>query len=128
ADGRGLHAASAAEGGVGVSADARPSVVITGMGLVSAAGCDVARAWERLVSGCSAVRPIERFDASRYPSRMAAAVDGGELARFRLSGVWRDRGRIATYAAVAAGQAIAGATPDAPPLDREPRPRPPPPP
>ena len=43
-------------------------------GLVSAAGATIDQAWARLVAGESAVKPIQRFDVSSYPSRMAAEI------------------------------------------------------
>jgi 3-oxoacyl-[acyl-carrier-protein] synthase II len=82
-------------------------VVITGMGIVSAAGCDLATFRRTLVSGRSPVRRIRRFDVSGYPSQIAAEIDDAEFSeRFELPPLWADRGRIARYAAVAAAQAI----------------------
>ena len=39
-------------------------VVITGMGVVSAVGCDVATFWANLLAGRSGIGPITRFDAT----------------------------------------------------------------
>lgn len=47
-------------------------VVVTGLGAVTALGPDVASTWAGLVAGRSGVRPIESFDASRLPVRIAA--------------------------------------------------------
>ena len=49
-------------------------VVVTGMGMVTALGNDVASTWEGLVAGRSGVRTIESFDPSRVASRIAAEV------------------------------------------------------
>ena len=49
-------------------------VVITGMGMVSALGSDVATTWDGLVAGRSGVRAIENIDASRLGVRIAAEV------------------------------------------------------
>lgn len=49
-------------------------VVVTGMGMVSALGNDVASTWEGLVAGRSGVRTISTFDPSRLTSRMAGEV------------------------------------------------------
>ena len=87
----------------------RRRVAITGLGLVSAIGCDVEAAWRRLLSGASAVRPIERFDVSEFPSRVAAEVGHGELPHEALAPWCRHRGRIARYAASAAAAAVADA-------------------
>ena len=48
------------------SAVPRPRVVVTGLGMVSAAGNGVDAAWDVLRSGKSALAPIESFDASAY--------------------------------------------------------------
>ena len=49
-------------------------VVVTGMGVISPVGNDVATFWENLIAGKSGIRPIERFDVSQYPTRIAAQV------------------------------------------------------
>lgn len=51
-------------------------VVITGVGLVTPLGNDVATTWANLVAGRSGVGPITRFDASDLPVRIAAEVRG----------------------------------------------------
>jgi 3-oxoacyl-[acyl-carrier-protein] synthase II len=57
-------------------------VVVTGMGMVTALGNDVASTWEGLTAGRSGIRTIESFDPSRLTSRMA-----GEIHGFDASGV-----------------------------------------
>jgi 3-oxoacyl-[acyl-carrier-protein] synthase II len=49
-------------------------VVVTGMGLVTALGNDVASTWQGLVDGRSGIRTISAFDPSRLTSQMAAEV------------------------------------------------------
>jgi 3-oxoacyl-[acyl-carrier-protein] synthase II len=49
-------------------------VVVTGMGLVTALGNDVASTWEGLVAGRSGIRTITAFDPSRVASRIAGQV------------------------------------------------------
>ena len=49
-------------------------IVVTGMGMVTALGNDVASTWDGLVAGRSGVRTIEAFDPSRLTSRIAAEV------------------------------------------------------
>jgi len=49
-------------------------VVITGMGVVSAVGCDVATFWANLLAGRSGIGPITRFDATGCRCRVAAEV------------------------------------------------------
>ena len=52
----------------------RRRVVVTGMGMVTGLGNDVASTWAGLVAGRSAVRTIASFDPSRLTSRIAAEV------------------------------------------------------
>jgi 3-oxoacyl-[acyl-carrier-protein] synthase II len=49
-------------------------VVVTGLGLVTPLGNDVARNWDNLVAGRSAIGAISRFDASALPVRIAGEV------------------------------------------------------
>lgn len=56
--------------------DPKKRVVITGMGLVSVFGNDVEKYYERLLEGESGVGPIDRFDASGFPTRFAGQIRG----------------------------------------------------
>jgi 3-oxoacyl-[acyl-carrier-protein] synthase II len=98
----------------------RRRVVVTGLGVVSAAGCDVETFWASLVAGRSAIGSIRRFDASAYPSRIAAEVDERLLGAEDEADVAgrTPRSRIARFAARAAGSAIADAKLAAEPIDR----------
>ena len=49
-------------------------VVVTGMGIVSPLGAGLEAVWARLINGESGAGPIEHFDASGMPCRIAAAV------------------------------------------------------
>ena len=53
-------------------------VVITGMGLASPLGCDIASFWDRLVAGESGVDGIARFCADDLPVRFAGEVKDWE--------------------------------------------------
>lgn len=50
---------------------ARVRVVVTGLGMVSAAGTGVATGWSTLTAGESALRPIELFDGAPYGGQLA---------------------------------------------------------
>lgn len=49
-------------------------IAITGLGIVSPSGIDERKFWANIKAGRSAVKKIERFDASRYPSHIAGQV------------------------------------------------------
>ncbi|MGH8851472.1 MAG: beta-ketoacyl-[acyl-carrier-protein] synthase family protein [Casimicrobiaceae bacterium] len=55
---------------------ARRRVAITGLGLVTPVGNDVASTWDALREGRSGVAPISIFDASGFSTRIAAEVKG----------------------------------------------------
>ncbi|APZ43648.1 beta-ketoacyl-ACP synthase II [Acidihalobacter ferrooxydans] len=49
-------------------------VVVTGLGIVSPVGSQLATAWENILAGRSGITAIEHFDASASPVRISAAV------------------------------------------------------
>jgi 3-oxoacyl-[acyl-carrier-protein] synthase II len=51
-------------------------VVVTGLGIVSPVGSQVAEVWDNVVHGRSAIGPITRFDASAYPTRFGGETRG----------------------------------------------------
>ena len=53
---------------------ARRRVVITGLGIVSPVGNSVSEAWDNIVNGRSSITEITRFDASKFPVRIAGEV------------------------------------------------------
>lgn len=46
------------------------------MGLVSVFGNEVDRFYERLLEGESGIKPIDRFDASKFPTKFAGQIKG----------------------------------------------------
>lgn len=56
--------------------------VVTGLGVVSPFGVGLPPLWEGLIAGRSAVGPITLFDASAFPTRIAAEVKGFEPKAF----------------------------------------------
>ncbi len=85
----------------------RRRVVITGIGSINPMGHDVETVWRGLKEGSSGVGYTTIFDASRFPTRIAAEVkdwdvsDAGEDTE-----KWRFRGRHTRFAAGAAKQAV----------------------
>ena len=49
-------------------------VVVTGMGIVSPLGNDLASSWDAIVNGRSGIGPVTHFDASAFPTRIAGLV------------------------------------------------------
>jgi 3-oxoacyl-[acyl-carrier-protein] synthase II len=54
-------------------------VVITGIGLVTPVGHDIETVWKRLLNGESGVGPITLFDASNFPTKIAAEVKNYDI-------------------------------------------------
>jgi 3-oxoacyl-[acyl-carrier-protein] synthase II len=83
----------------------RREVVVTGLGVASAAGCDVAAFWERVRTGTSAVRHAvarsERAPAALYE----AGVDDGELDNVASALGVRSTERVVRLGSVACRQA-----------------------
>ena len=53
-------------------------VVVTGLGLVTPIGTGVELTWKRLLEGRSGITPIEKFDVSDLPAKVAAHVVRGD--------------------------------------------------
>ena len=54
--------------------DPSQRIVVTGMGIASCFGNDVDTFYDKLLSGTSAVGAIDRFDASEFPTNVAAQI------------------------------------------------------
>ena len=84
-------------------------VAITGLGVVSPLGHDVQSTWQNLLAGQSGIAEIQQFDASAFPTHIAAEVKSfqpafkpkGKHTRFAMS--------FTSYALDAAHQAFADA-------------------
>ena len=57
-------------------------VVVTGLGIVSPVGNDVATAWKNIREGVSGIGPVTHFDASTFPTRIAGEVRDFDPAKF----------------------------------------------
>jgi 3-oxoacyl-[acyl-carrier-protein] synthase II len=53
----------------------RPTVVVTGMGLVTSLGAGKTENWSKLVAGKSGIRAITRFSTENFKTRIAGTVD-----------------------------------------------------
>ena len=57
-------------------------VVVTGLGIISPVGNDVATAWANITAGRSGIGPITHFDASTFPTRIAGEVRDFDPAQY----------------------------------------------
>ncbi|KTD08005.1 beta-ketoacyl-[acyl-carrier-protein] synthase family protein [Legionella jamestowniensis] len=89
-------------------------VAITGLGIVSPLGNDVHSTWQNLMAGQSGIAEIKHFDASGFPTRIAAEVKGFQLNPCIKGKHNRFAMPFTQYALEAAYQAFddAGITPD----------------
>jgi 3-oxoacyl-[acyl-carrier-protein] synthase II len=81
-------------------------VVITGLGMISPLGLDVASNWESLITGKSGINNITLFDASKYPTRFAGEVKGFEPTSYVNRKEARRMDRFAQLAVAASQQAV----------------------
>jgi len=81
-------------------------VVVTGMGVVAPNGIGIENFWDSLIHGRSGVRRITHFDASTYPSQIAAEVpdfDPSDYMDYRLT---KRLGRFAQFSLAASQMAV----------------------
>jgi 3-oxoacyl-[acyl-carrier-protein] synthase II len=81
-------------------------VVITGMGVVAPNGIGIENFWDSLVHGRSAVRKITRFDASSYPSQIAAEVPDFDPTDYTNPKTARRSDRFAHFCVASASLAL----------------------
>jgi 3-oxoacyl-[acyl-carrier-protein] synthase II len=63
----------------------RRRVVVTGLGIISPVGNDIAAAWDSILNARSGIARVTRFDASALPARIAGEVKDFDVTR-HLSG------------------------------------------
>src|SRR5947209_1397895 len=82
-------------------------VVVTGMGMVTPVGRDLESTWSSLQEGRSGVGPISLFNASSFPTKIAAEARGFDLADYVSdAGRWREYCRNTQFAIAAARMAV----------------------
>lgn len=85
----------------------RRRVVITGIGCINPLGNDIETMWSGLKEGKSGVGPTTIFDASRFPTRIAAEIKNWDITDSGEDGkIWGERARHTRFAAGAAKQAV----------------------
>jgi 3-oxoacyl-[acyl-carrier-protein] synthase II len=83
-------------------------VVVTGLGLISSLGNNVASNWKNLCEGVSGIGPLQTFDVSAYDARIASEVKGFDPLSFGMTP--KDAKRLekfVLYALASTKQAIA---------------------
>ena len=81
-------------------------VVVTGLGVVSPIGAGKEAFWKSLIAGISGVSTISLFDASAYPTQIAAEVKDFNPTDFIEPKESRRMDRFSQFAVVAAGMAL----------------------
>src|SRR5947209_15299281 len=82
-------------------------VVVTGMGMVTPVGRDLESSWSSLQEGRSGVGMISLFDASSFPTKIAAEAKSFDLAEYVQDAPrWREHCRNTLFAIAAARMAI----------------------
>ncbi len=81
-------------------------VVVTGMGVITPVGNDVATTWRALLDGKSGAGPITRFDASNFPVRFACEVKNFDPLRYMEKKEAKRADQFTQYAVAAARQAM----------------------
>jgi 3-oxoacyl-[acyl-carrier-protein] synthase II len=81
-------------------------VVVTGMGIVSPVGNDVAAAWASIVAGQSGIRPVTRFDTASFPVHFGGEIRDLDLAPYITAKEARRMDAFMQYGVVAGMQAM----------------------
>ncbi|HLJ10817.1 MAG TPA: beta-ketoacyl-ACP synthase II [Planctomycetaceae bacterium] len=83
-------------------------VVVTGIGAITPVGSDVESMWKVLREGGSGIGRITHFDASKFPTKIAAEVKDFDLGRYVDDPArYAYAGRNVTFAIAAATEAVA---------------------
>jgi beta-ketoacyl-acyl-carrier-protein synthase II len=82
-----------------------PRVVITGLGVISALGLNVASTWAKLIAGQSGLGPITLFDAGDYDVKIAGEAHGFDPLQFMTSKDARRTDRFVQFALAALKEA-----------------------
>ncbi len=86
----------------------RRRVVVTGIGWVTPLGADIQTVWQRVLAGQSGVGYITHFDATNFPTRIAAEVRDWDLSDVGENPEdWKYQGRHTHFAIGAAKKAVA---------------------
>ena len=82
-------------------------VVVTGLGILSPLGLDLASNWDAITHGRSGIGPITHFDVSAYPARIAGEVRGFDPAQWVAAKDVKKMDPFVHYGVAASAMAIA---------------------
>ena len=81
-------------------------VVVTGMGVISPVGLNVATMWQSLLAGKSGIGPITLFDTSEFEARIAGEAHGFDPLNYMSAKDARRADRFAQFAIAALEEAV----------------------
>ena len=81
-------------------------VVVTGLGVISPVGNDVASTWDSLINGRHGIGPLTRFDATGLKASLAAEIKDFDPTSYMEPSETRKMDLFSQYAMVAAVQAM----------------------
>ncbi|HLQ86590.1 MAG TPA: beta-ketoacyl-ACP synthase II, partial [Salinisphaeraceae bacterium] len=81
-------------------------VVVTGLGLISPMGLDVASSWAGICAGQSGIVPIEEFDVSEYPTCFGGPIRGFDVSQYMARKEARRYDPFVHYAVAASKEAL----------------------
>ncbi len=84
----------------------RRRAVITGLGMVSPVGNDVASAWASILAGRSGIGPVTRFDTSNFPTHFGGEIRQLDLQPYMSAKEARRMDSFMQYGVVAGMQAM----------------------
>ena len=84
----------------------RRRVVITGLGMLSPLGTDVASTWEGILAGRSGIRRIDHFDTENFSTKFAGLVPDFAMDEYLSGKEARKMDVFVQYGMVAAIQAL----------------------
>lgn len=88
---------------------AKRRVVVTGTGMLSPLGNNVADSWNAAIKGVSGIGYIESFETDRYATKIGGAVKGLDMEQYLSKKEIRKIDRFMQYGLVAAIQAVESA-------------------
>ncbi len=85
---------------------ARRRVVVTGLGMVTPVGLDVATSWENILAGRSGIETITHFDTTPFSTRFGGTVKGFDVTRYMPAKEARKMDTFIHYGIAAAEEAL----------------------